>query len=316
MKVRIQDNINGREILDFIGGFPRATFFHTPAWMEILTASFPRFRPAWITVRDDYGLRGMMPFIRISRGPFRSLWALPFGTYGGPLADQPATGRLLLEEFSHLTRSPFCLEAEVDFFPPPEEGSPPAGMKIREEECSLITLEGNFDDYLSRMVSKKKRQICNGCRKSGMEVRTIGDEDEIDRFHDLYRLGSRSWGGVHPYPLRLFKELFRRREEGVVFLGAYRDGELLGGHINLFFGRTAQAWQAGISPRSHELGVAAYLVLHAVKEAYQRNTRYFNLGSSGGDQGMIFFKRTMGGSECRYPVIEFRNKWWSWLRTR
>jgi hypothetical protein len=54
----------------------------------------------------------------------------------------------------------------------------------------------------------------------------------------------------------------------------------------------------------------------AVGEAIDRGISTFNLGSSGGDAGMIFFKESMGGVEYLYPVLEKRRRWLEWLKKR
>jgi hypothetical protein len=78
----------------------------------------------------------------------------------------------------------------------------------------------------------------------------------------------------------------------------------------------AQAWQAGMSRESHQYGVGALLVTYAVQEACRKGARIFNLGSSGGDRGLIFFKESMGGREHCFPVVRMRKRWWGWIRAR
>ena len=316
MRIQIEYDVAGEEILDFIMGFPQATFFHTPAWMEILVSSFPAFSGAWLTARKGTVLEGIMPFVRVDRGLFFSLWAMPFGTYGTPVSGEQEVIRALTDKFASIANSPRCLEAAAALFDLDLEQGRFTSMGPGVGECSLIHLNGDFEEYRSKGLSSKKRQICNGCEKEGVEVRLLGDERELSLFYEIYLSGSTGWGGVHPYPRRFFDQLFRRRNDGVMIWGAFFEEKLLGGHIDMYFGRMAQAWQAGMSDRSHKMGIASFLVYKAVEEAIDRKIKIFNLGSSGSDGGMMFFKKSMGGEAYFYPVLEIRKKWWKWLRRR
>lgn len=316
MKIDIEEQLNRAELNAFLEGVPGATFFHTAAWMESLCVSFDRLRPAWITAREGGRLQGMMPLCVSRRGPVHSLAALPFGTYGTPLSPDPSVKSALLSRYLEMSAAPSCAASSASLFGMSEGGIPSPPARARMEECCVIELGGGFEGYRSGALSAKKRQICNKCEREGMVVKTLSSACEFDGFYDVYSRGSVRWGGVHPYPRSFLADLFGRRDEGVLFWGAFGGSEMLGGHIDLYFGRAAQAWQAGMSPRSHEIGISSYLVYSAVREACARGVEVFNLGSSGGDEGMIFFKESMGGKKVLYPVIETRKFWWKPLRRK
>jgi len=182
------------------------------------------------------------------------------------------------------------------------------------EESSLVPLEGGFDEVWSAQWSGKRRQLVRRGEEAGLAVRLLANEGEVARFHEIYREESRSWGGVHPYPRSLFAELFKRRPEGVLFWGAFLGDDLLGGHIDFYFGEMAQAWQGGMTERAKGFETGALLIKRAMEEACARNMRVFNLGSSGGNRGILFFKESLGGRPYRYPVISLKKRAWEALR--
>ena len=315
--IDIEYDIENEEIAEFVGSFPGATFFHTPAWMDILVSSFPGFSGGWITARGRSSLAGVMPFIRIDRGPFFSVWSMPFGTYGTPLSIEDDIILALLGKFSEIAGSARCFDAAAFLCDLGIDDD--AVLRTAAQgmgECSIIRLDGDFQTYRSELLSKKKRQTCNVCEKNGVEIRPLSTREDLSLFYKIYLEGSPRWGGVHPYPDRFFEKLFDRRDEGVIFWGAFVQGRMLGGHVDIYYNRFAQAWQAGVSEESRSTGIASYLVYRAVEEAYKREMKFFNLGSSGGDRGMLFFKRSMGGEEHCYPVLEVKKKWWRWLKRR
>lgn len=316
MKVSIDRDIDRSEVLRLLESFPKATFFHAPAWLEILTNSFPAFTAGWITARAGSDLVGLMPFIEVERGPFKTLWALPFGAYGDPIAHERAIAHSLLDAFFGLARRRSCLEAGANLFFTEEPFELPSDVIRRSEECRFIDLEGTFEDYRSRLLSRKRRQLCNRALDAGVEVRPIEDRNGLKEMYEAYLIDSRSWGGVHPYPFAFFEELFAHRRDGVVVLGGYLGDEFLGGHVDFYFGGIAQAWQAALTARAATFEISALIVLKAVEEAYRRGMKVFNLGSSGGNEGIVFFKESLGGREHLYAVLESRKRWFRILKRR
>jgi len=293
------------EIERFVRSFPEATFFHTPAWLEPLAASFPSFDVFWLAEREGGGLAAAMPVARVARGPFFHLHALPFGAYGDPLARSDAAREALFERFFALARSPRCLTARVHCFGGRAPAVLPRGASIREEECSLVPLDGGIEEVWRR-TSSKRRQLARRAERAGAVARLLESEEEVRSLHAIYAGQSRTWGGVHPYPERFFLELWRRRAEGVAVVGAFLGGELLGGHVDLFYGRMAQAWQGGMTARGNEHEAASLCARKGMELACERGMRVFNLGSSAGDRGIALFKESLGGEEHSYTVLSAR----------
>jgi hypothetical protein len=316
VEIRFETDLDRGGVLGFVSDFEHATFFHSPAWMEILTESFSNFECGWLTARSSGGLTGLMPAARIARGPAFSLHALPFGTYGDPLSSDPAAAQALLSEFYSMASSPRCAGAGANLVNASMELGAPRGWAVRMEECRIITLPGTFEEYRSGKMSRKRRQLCNRCEREGVTARRLEGAGDLEMFYEIYLRGASAWGGVHPYPKEFFESLMRRAGEGVCFWGAFLGNDLLAAHVDFYFGARAQAWQAGVAPRAQEHDTAAYLVMIAVREAIEKGISLFNLGSSGGDAGMIFFKESMGGEEFLYPVVEKKRRLLEWLRRR
>lgn len=315
MKAEIENPLERGELSHVADMIPGATFFHSAPWLDALEGAYGNFRVLWLTLREAGALVGAMPVVRSSRGPLHRLLSLPFGTYGDPLARDAASRRAMLETFFDMAASPRCVEASVSLFGSQHLGEPPRGVRVRTEECRLVLLEGGFEQVWSR-ASSKRRQLSRRGEEAGVVVRPLESEAELRRFHEIYREESREWGGVHPYPVELFLALFARRAEGVIVWGAFLDGALLGAHIDFYRGDMAQAWQGGMTARAKEYETGALLIKKAMEEACRRGMRVFNLGSSGGNEGILFFKESLGGVEHRYQIWETAKGWWRLARRR
>src|SRR5262245_51157706 len=64
---------------------PGATIFHTAAWGELWAAEWGDARWEAIVLEDGGRYAGAIPMIVRRRGPVRTVYSMPFGTYGGPL---------------------------------------------------------------------------------------------------------------------------------------------------------------------------------------------------------------------------------------
>lgn len=316
MNLSIERQIDEGEILRLLEGSPDATFFHTPAWMHILTNSFDRFTGGWITIRSGSSLEGFMPFVEIRRGPFETLWSLPFGTYGGPVTTDRRMEGDLIDAFLDMASKSRCIKAAAILFGAGNPLDLPPGVVERREECRVIELEGDFGHYRSKLLGSKRRQLCNRAEEAGVVIRPIEDPAVLREFYEAYERESAGWGGVHPYPYLLFEEILAHRDKGALVMGAFIGEELLGGHIDFFFGDQAQAWQAGLTERASAFEASAMLVVKAVEEAYRRGMKYFNLGSSNGNEGIIFFKESLGGREHIYRIVERASGLYRFIRRR
>jgi hypothetical protein len=316
LKTRFETDLPRDEILELLKSCAEATFFHSPAWLEILSEAFPRFEHGWLAAREGRTLLGLMPVVKVRRGPVYMVYALPFGTYGDPVAADGDAERALFDAFFGMASPALCAGAGGNLILSERIDCLPRGWKSRVEECRMIELPGSFEEYRSAGMSRKRRQLCNKCEREGMKARRLEGDADLDLFYDTYLHGATGWGGVHPYPREFFSSLMDRYRDGVCFWGAFMGDSLLAAHVDFYFGETAQAWQAGVTPEASEYDAAAYLVMVAVREAIERGIRSFNLGSSSGDGGMIFFKESMGGREHLYLVLEKQRRWLGWLRRR
>lgn len=296
---------DSKEIEAFVESFPEATFFHTNAWMDSLRAAFPAFDVFWITARRGGELVGVMPSTRIRRGPFYHLQSMPFGTYGDPLAKSDEACEELFSKFFSLARSPGCLGACIHLWNGLLPGRLPREASLSEQESRVVYLAGGFEETWQR-ASSKRRQLARRAERCGINARILERQEELELFYAAYRAEASQWGGVHPYPERLFFELWRRKDSGVSFIGAFMGDEFLGGHIDFFHKKMGQAWQGAMTSKAQEHEAASICAKRGIEEACKRGMEIFNLGSSGGDRGIIFFKESLGAERRSYPVLSAR----------
>ncbi len=283
---------------------PRATFYHTRVWLESLAAAYPRMTLRCLLASDAGAVRGYLPFFVSRRGPLRTCWSLPFGTYGGPVSDGGDVDRALLAAYRDQLSRPGTIEAGwVDF----HSGAPDSGAKAETAVTHIVDLRGGFDVVWSERFDKPRRRRVRRAEESGVEVRRAQGEEDVRRFVDVYRQRLDAWktGGGHPE--QLFLELVRRGggKRTALFVATH-EGGIIGGHLNLYHRKSVIAWYGMASARGDELNAGTLLYARCIRDACQEGYADYNLGASLGKRSLIDYKKSLGGVEYRYRIVRHR----------
>ena len=314
VRLEIENNINQSELSDLLHGYRFSSFFSSAGWVRILSSSFRSYSSFWITARNGRRLEGAMPVVKVRKSIFFYLRSLPFATYGTPVANCRDVRSRLIRKFVELSSRVNCLNATAVIFDPDWSDWIPPDLPVEPAESRVIELKEDFEYYKTRSISRTKRKICRRSRRAGIIIRELNSDKELNDFYRIYRERSSRWGGVHPFPIRLFEKLFMHSGPELSFSGAFLDGKLLGAHIDFYSGNMAQAWISGVSLEGNDLGAPTLLICNSVKKAYKKGMQYFNLGSSGGDRGLIFFKESLGAKRSDYLIMTSEKGWWNWIR--
>lgn len=284
---------------------PRATFYHTRVWLESLAAAYPRLSLRCIAATDGGTPVGFMPLFVSQRGPFRTLWSLPFGTYGGPVGTGgEAVDRALLDAFRREASRPWTVEAGwVDFHAAVAD----PGGSVEAATTHVVDLAGGFDSVWRDRLDKPRRRRVRRAEEQGVEVQTASGEDDVARFIEVYRQRLDAWDTGPGHPERLIFDLVARGAGGRVrlFLATHA-GEVLGGHLNLYHRRSVIAWYGMASARGDELNAGTLLYARCMRDACESGYTDYNLGASLGKRSLVEYKESLGGVERRYRIIRHR----------
>lgn len=284
---------------------PEATFYHTGAWLTALARAFPSFGLRCLVARGQTEVLGYLPFFLWKRGPVRSAWSLPFGTYGGPAsAGDDGVSRALVDAYSRLGTGRGMHEIGlVDF------GNRVEIEKFRAETSSthVVTLTGDFSDTWEKTFEKSKRRQTRKALKEGLSVAEARSPDEVSRYYAIYLQRVADWKERFRYPERLFAELFAAGGKGVKLFVARRGDEMLGGHLNFYFREEVIAWNGVVRDTADGTQASTLLYAECMKHASESGFRSYNLGGSLGKQTLIDYKESLGGVAYRYTTYRRRS---------
>jgi CelD/BcsL family acetyltransferase involved in cellulose biosynthesis len=283
---------------------PRATFYQTRVWLESFAVAYPRMALRCLVATEASTLRGYLPFFVSRRGPFRTCWSLPFGTYGGPVSDDGDVDRALLGAFRReLSRRNVIEAGWVDF----HNGAPDSDAASETALTHIVDLRGGFDAVWNRGFDKPRRRRVRRAEEQGVEVRRARGEDDVHGFLDVYRQRLDAWNTGGGHPGELFLDLVRRGEgKRTALFVATHEGKVVGGHLNLYHRASVIAWYGMASARGDELNAGTLLYARCIRDACESGHTDYNLGASLGKRSLIEYKESLGGVEYRYRILRHR----------
>ncbi len=278
---------------------PRATFYHTHAWLSSLADAYPRLTPRCLVTEGD--ARAFLPYFVAKRGPFEILWSLPFGTYGGPVGDDAAS-RALITEFRRQGARRGVLETGwVDF-----RNAFDADGEVEDAFTHVVDIAGGFDAVWRERFDKPRRRRVRRAEEMGVVVRRAASDDDVTRFFDVYRARLAGWDERGGHPESLFRGLVARGGERVRMYVAEHEGRVVGGHVNFYYKEDVTAWYGMASREGDDLHAGTLLYATAMREACEAGFRSYNLGASLGKASLEEYKRSLGGEPYRYRIVRYR----------
>lgn len=280
----------------------RATFYHTGVWLLGLADALPSLGLRCLVCGAP---EAYLPYFAFDTPLGRSLWSLPFGTYGGPVAAEGSdAGKPLLESFLALRHE--ARVAELGLVDYNNEIAAP-GLQAEDVTTHLLDLRPGFEAIWESFDKSKRRQT-RKAEREGIVVSEAHSVSEVEEYYEIYERRSEQWHHSVKYPQSLFVKLFEGgRGRGVKLFLARLDDRIIGGHLNFYFKNTVIAWNgvAEKHSRAHQASTALYAacIRHACEEGFE----LYNLGGSAGSDSLASYKESLGGILYSYRTLRWRS---------
>jgi CelD/BcsL family acetyltransferase involved in cellulose biosynthesis len=278
---------------------PQATFYHTGAWMGALAAAYPRMSLRVLLARRDGCAVAFLPYVETRRGLLRTLWSLPFGTYGGPVGEEQACGQLLRCYRELASGAGVVGVGCIDY----HNALDHADWSVTDLSTHVVDISGGFDRVWRECFDKPRRRRARRAEESGVTVRRGGGGEDVARFMDVYRERLDDWKSGSGHPESLFHELLSRGGEHVRLYLAEHEGRVVGGHLNFYHRDAVIAWYGMTSARAGDTQAGTLLYLVCMRDACAAGYRTYNLGASLGKRSLIEYKQSLGGVPYAYRML-------------
>lgn len=281
---------------DYVNGHASSTIFHTRIWRDAVVEAFGHDDCSLAAWRDG-AVVGVLPLMRIaSRLAGSLLVSVPYGVYGGVVADDDEAARSLLDHARGLADRMQVQWLDIRSVDRQWEDLPVLSR--------YVTFRKQLPDdpglVLAEMPRKARAAARQARERYGLETRF--EDDQLATLWSLYSQSMRRLASPN-YPAAFFAGLVRRTvpaEPGatqaahLVQVVRYQ-GRPIAGLLSFVYRNTILPYFAGCDERFEKCHPNNYLYLTAMEKGVELGCRQFDFGRSRVDNaGSFNFKRFQG----------------------
>ena len=289
MRVRAMERGDAAAWDSYVAAHPGGTLFHGTRWREQVLDAAPH-EPAYLVAEDDAGrVRGVLPaFVVRSLLGGDVLVSVPYGVYGGVLADGAEAERALLA--AAIARAERDGVGHVEL----RHVRPIAGEGLSRSDLYVTfvrELPADPEECLAIIPRKSRATTRNARDKHGMAL--IEGRELLPRFHDLF-LRNKAALGSPAFSREFFERLLFRYGDDAWLNGVMHEGQVIAAVISFRHGDTLNPYYSGSLPGTERLGSMNFLYWQTMELAARRGLRRYDFGRSRVETGAFDFKRNMG----------------------
>lgn len=295
-----------------VGDAEGASVFHTSAWAAVWTGEWKGARWEALVLEDESGYAAGIGAVVRSRGFWRTVDAMPFATYGGPIVrrghpDPAAARRSLLEAFSAWVSGRRVLRSQLAWYSGVREELPER-LSSRESFTHVLRLVPDFAALASEF-SPSTRRLVRQAEESGLSIRPAGSPEDLRAFYALATETVRR-RGAEPKPFSLYQRIETELAPGGLARThlVFHDGEPVAGSLHFFHDGVAVSWLPVSRASSWHLRPNNFLIAHMLETLCGAGYLEYNFGASPADaEGLIRFKEGWGATRRPVWIAERRS---------
>ena len=289
----------------YVLGHPKASVFHLSAWRRAVERAHGH-APRDLVARRDGRVAGVLPLMRCA-GLFSApdLVSVPYGVYGGPIGDEPAIVRELVDGAVDLGRKEGAGRVELRCVEDPGvDGLAPSALYA----TFVRDLPPDVPEVMRRMPKRARAEVRKAIEKHGLAM------EEGGRFlDDLARLfgESKQRLGSPGLPRAWFAALQEELGERAVCHAAVRAGETVAATMSFVFRDTLVFYYIGTTAEANrEYNATNFLTTRLQEWGVEKGLRRFDLSRSRVGSGSFSFKEHQGFVPAplayRYALLKSR----------
>jgi hypothetical protein len=279
-----------------------ATFFHTPMWHEIVVQTYKEYSIATRQFTFDDGREAVFPLIQTKEGGILKgkarLKSSVFGVYGGIVSDNKLLQDQQNQIYRHLTGIKGSLSVNSNPF---SEYVLPDHFTRKDGFTQVFLLQHEEDSHYRRLSRGAKSNL-NQAGKMGVTVRTARTEKEISTYYTIYQDTLRRWGDATllKYPEELFLNIFKIAGDSAKIWLAEKDGKIIAGAVIFYWNNIVLYWHGVALQDYFSCYPNNMLHMEIIKDATAKGYRYYDFGPSGGQEGVVWFKKSFGAEKREF----------------
>lgn len=294
-----------------MAGHPRASLFHSTAWLRALSETYEYKPVAYAVAAPGEALAGGVVFCEIESWlTGNRLVSLPFSDHCEPLVESQADGDAIVAALAAQTRpQPWRyiemrpLHSRFHLFSSLQTSS----LQTRAVAYTLHLLDLRPDlDSIFRKCHKNstQRKILRAQRES-LEYREGSGPELLDAFYRLHAITRRRHRRP-PQPRAWFLNLIAGFGDALKIRVAFHQHRPVAAVITIRHKQTMVYKYGGSDPRFNHLGSMHLLLWRAIREAKCAGLRCFDFGrTESGQHGLITFKKRWGTTQTELTYTRY-----------
>jgi FemAB-related protein (PEP-CTERM system-associated) len=263
-----------------------ATLFHLSGWKHVIERSFGH-RACYFYAEDNGRIKGILPLFYVKSLLFgRSLISVPFGVYGGIVADDGAVEVALFESARDLARRLGVQYLELRHMAK-------SCLPLPTKDLYVTFQREIYDDVQQNMeaIPRKQRRMIRQGVKHGLTSSMAGDR--LREFYEIYAHSVRNLG-TPVFPYRFFRNLQQEFGEACKILAVWHAGKMVAGVMTFFFRDHIMPYYGGALRQFFPYAVNDFMYWELMRYGCERGYKVFDFGRSKQGTGAFDFKRHWG----------------------
>lgn len=281
-----------------------STYFHSREWAEIwnvYTKGKIRPEPKIISFSDEKKVLLPLSSEKLLNGLTNKYLMSPGINFGGWISKDDLGvqhGELLIEYIQKIGNFFWRLNP-----------FDPVVFKLdintnKDDETQVLFLYHDFD-LAFKGWTKGHRSASNKAKNDGVKIRVASSIDDWKSYYCVYQDSLRRWGekaaGRHNW--EIFNEMFHRNSPYIKLWLAYFEDNIVAGAICFYSKKHVAYWHGAALERYFNIRPVNLLMYEAIKHACEHGYKWFDFNFSGGNKGVIAFKKSFGTVVLPCPVV-------------
>lgn len=270
----------------YVLAHPQGTFFHRFGWKRLIESTYSH-RGHYLIAECAGRLCGVLPLGEIKHLLFgHALISVPFGVYGGVLADDVAIREALELRAMHLGEALGVDHLEV------RNERPVRDDWLRKDGLYVTFKKAISDDHEANLgaIPRKQRAMV----RKGIKAGLVGDlDDGIEHLYQAYSESVRNLG-TPVFAKAHFRAIRAEFGDDVDVITVRHNGVVVASVMNYYFRDQVLPFYGGGIAAARSLAANDFMYWEVMRRAAERGCRVFDFGRSKVDTGSYRFKKHWG----------------------
>ncbi|MCG2736006.1 MAG: FemAB family PEP-CTERM system-associated protein [Candidatus Methanoperedenaceae archaeon] len=281
----------------YVNNHPHTTFYHQLNWKNVIEKSYGN-KPYYICAKEKDETVGVFPLFFINNLFFgKKIISIPFAPYGGVAGNNNKIEESLIKYAIEIMR-----QKSADF------------LEIRNNSKKVPNFSAN-DNYITFILELDKdpqvvwrgfnNKVRNAIRKSinsKLEIKS----GNLECFYRLYSKNMRDLG-TPTHSKEFFKAVLSEFQEKSEIITVWYRHRPISTAILLYFKDTVISGWAALDRDYRHLNPNDLLYWNAIRNACEKNYKFFDFGRSIESSGTYRFKKPWGAKEIKLQYIYYLN---------